>query len=91
MKEDFLFLKWTFNDLNISRFGFIVSKKISTKANLRNKIKRRLSELIRLKLPTIKRGVDGILIARAGLEKKDFKQIEKTLDKILTKTTICKW
>ncbi len=90
MKEDFLFLKWTFNNLNISRFGFIVSKKISTKANLRNKIKRRLSELIRLKLPTIKKGVDGILIARTGLEKKDFRQIEKTLDKILTKAKILK-
>ena len=38
-KEDFLVLIFKKNNLNQSRFGFIVSKNFSKKANLRNKIK----------------------------------------------------
>lgn len=34
------------NDLSLARFGFVVSKKISNKAVLRNKIRRSLSALL---------------------------------------------
>jgi len=84
-KEDFLFLKTLENNLKISRFGFIISQKISKKATTRNKIKRRLRQLIRSKLKEIKQGIDVLLIALSGLEKKDFQEMEETINKIFKK------
>ena len=91
-KEDFLILKTLKNDLNKIRFGFIVSQKISKKASIRNKIKRRLSELIRikLKLQTLIKNSDNLLIAAPGLETKDFWEIEEMINKLFKKAGIIK-
>lgn len=59
---NFLNLKIINNNLNISRFGFVVGVKISKKAVLRNKIKRRLKECARLNLAELKRGFDVIIV-----------------------------
>jgi ribonuclease P protein component len=87
-KEDFLYLKVAKNNLKNSRFGFAVSKKISKKATIRNQIKRRLRELARIKLPQIKKGVDGVIVVMPGLEKKDFWEMESIIDKLFTKAKI---
>ncbi|MBZ1345130.1 MAG: ribonuclease P protein component [Candidatus Nealsonbacteria bacterium] len=87
-KEDFLFLKIAQNNLNISRFGFIVSKNFSKKAVFRNKMKRKLRELVRIKLDKIKKGIDGILIAQPGLAKKDFQETQEITNKIFRKAKI---
>lgn len=76
-KEDFLVLKSTPNNLKISRFGFIVSQKVSKKATVRNKIKRKLRELVRLRMAEIKKGIDGVLIVSKGLENEKLEQLEK--------------
>ena len=47
-KEGFLVLKTIKNNLDTNRFGFIISQKVSKKATVRNKIKRKLREVIRL-------------------------------------------
>ena len=72
-KQNFLFLKVLENGLKETRFGFIVSKKISKKAVIRNKLKRRLREVIRdkLKEEKIRPGIDVVLTAFPGLEEKD--------------------
>ncbi|MCH8741343.1 ribonuclease P protein component [Patescibacteria group bacterium] len=90
VKNDFLFLKWTFNNLKVSRFGFVVSRKTSKKSTLRNKIKRRLREIIKRELPKIKKGIDGVFISKSGLEKEEFQQLKETVSKILTKARILK-
>ena len=87
-KEDFLTLRIAPNDLEVTRFGFVVSQKVSKKAFLRNKIKRRLRELVRLKLPQLKKGKDEIIIVSPGLETKDFQEVEKNLDKLFKKSKI---
>lgn len=89
-KEGFLILKKRKNSLNYSRFGFIVGMKVSKKANLRNKIKRRLRYLVHKRLPEIKRGIDVILIAQPGLENKNFTEIETTINRIFGKAKITK-
>lgn len=66
----------------MSRFGFIVSQKVSKKASVRNKVKRRLRGLIKLKLPQTKKGIDGVLVALSGLETNNFEEIEKTINKL---------
>jgi ribonuclease P protein component len=87
-KEDFLFFKVVENHLKNSRFGFIVNKNFSPKASLRNKMKRRLRELVRTKLSEIKKGVDGILIAYPGLENKDFWEIEEIITRLFQRAKI---
>jgi len=87
-KEDFLFLKIIKNNLNQSRFGFIISQKVSRKATLRNKIKRRLREIIKNKLTKIKKGIDILIIVRPGLENKDFWEVEENVNKLFIKAKI---
>jgi len=90
-KEDFLILKTAKNNLGKIRFGFIVSTKISPKATVRNKVRRKLSELVRIKLKNLKTGTDNILIASPGLETKDFWEMEESLNRLFLKAKILKW
>jgi ribonuclease P protein component len=87
-KEDFLSLRLARNNFKKSRFGFIVSQKVSKKAVLRNKIKRRLRAIVNMKLPKIKNGLDIVLIANPGLEKKDFWELEEVVENIFKKANL---
>ena len=50
----YLSIKWLATKNPTSRFCFVVANKVSKKANRRNLIRRRLSEIIRLHLAEIK-------------------------------------
>ena len=82
-KNGFLILKIVQNNLEESRFGFIVSQKVSKKAVLRNKVKRRLRDIVQQNMVKIKKGADVALIALPGLEKKNFLETKETLNKLL--------
>jgi len=88
LKEDFLVLKTLQNNLDKTRFAFIVSLKVSKKAVLRNKLRRKLSELVRLNMERIKTGSDNLLIAMPGLASKDFWEIKEGLDKLLLRAKL---
>jgi len=90
LKEDFLILKMAKNNLSQSRFGFIVGTKISKKAVLRNKLKRRLRELVRGKIEKIKKGFDIVFITQPGLENRDFWELEEILNKIFNRAKLLK-
>lgn len=83
-KQDLLYLKIKNNDLKFSRFGFVISKKVSKKAVVRNKIKRRLREILKAKLPTIKKKIDGIIIVNPGIDN-SFVDLEETINKLFKK------
>lgn len=87
LKGDFLFMKFLANNLKRNRFGIIVSKKVSKKSVWRNKLKRRIKESIRKILTevVIKNYYDIVLVARPGLEKKNFWEIKEILEKLLKK------
>lgn len=87
-KGDLFFLKARGNDLTKSRFGIIVSQKISKKASQRNKIRRRIKAIIFQKLPQIKSGLDVVISALPGAENKDFRETEQILNKLLEKAKI---
>ncbi len=87
-KEKFLFLKIRKNELNVNRFGFAVSLKVSKKAVVRNKLKRQLREIVKAKLPQVKPGIDGIIVVLPGLEDKNFQQIEEIANKLFKKAKI---
>ena len=87
-KEDFLVLWVASNNFKFSRFGFVVGKKVFKKAVLRNQLKRRLREIVRFKIPQIKKGIDVVLIAMSGFEPKDFWEIEEIVNKIFNRAGI---
>lgn len=88
LQDDFLFIKFAKNNLKISRFGFTVSNSLSKKAVVRNKLKRKLREIVRLNLKGIKKGVDIIFIAKSGLEKKTFSEISRIVEDLLKKSKL---
>jgi len=70
------------NDMKeVSRFTVVTSVKLSKKAVERNKLKRRLREIIRKEiLPTIQPGFDGLINTRKGLLSLTFDALrEKTI------------
>ncbi len=86
-KQGFLYLKIIKNNLDTSRFGFVISKKFSKKAVIRNKAKRRLSEIIKIRLPGIKKGIDAIIVVMPGAEN-DFQKLEQIINKLFKKAKI---
>lgn len=74
-----------------SRFGFIVSKKVSNRAVVRNKIRRRLQELVRTEILTryydkIGPFVSVVIIARQGSLSATYGQLQQSFTHCLEKT-----
>lgn len=82
VKSRFLYFKILKNNLKKSRFGFVVSKKVSNKANQRNKIKRRLRSIVLNNLTRVKKPVDVIVIALPGITKEKFSDIKEAVTKV---------
>jgi ribonuclease P protein component len=76
-QKDFIRIRFLKNNLNFSRFAFVVGTKISKKATQRNKIRRQLEEIIRLNLNQIKTSFDIIILVELAIIEKNYKQIEK--------------
>jgi ribonuclease P protein component len=84
--QGFLALKTVPNGLPSSRFGFIVSNKVSKKAVSRNRIKRLLRESVRLSFEQIKPGFDIAVMARADISKKSFVEVNVAVDSLLKRS-----
>lgn len=85
--ESFLII-YLSNNLKLSRFAFIVSAKIDKKAVARNKIKRRLREIVRKNLSRIRKGYDFIVIASPRIKEKSFQEIKDEMEKILSRNKL---
>ena len=67
------------NNLEVSRFGFAVSTKISKSAVKRNRVRRQLREAVRALLLEIKPGFDVVVMGKSELLDKDLKTITSAL------------
>lgn len=90
LSENFLTLKVIRNDLPLSRFGFIISNKISKSAAMRNRTKRRLRESIRGIQDRIKEGYDCLFISKHGIVEKESADINMAVEKLLKRSGILK-
>ena len=88
--EGFLFLKLAKNDLNAVRFAFIVGKKISNRASVRNKIKRIMRDAVQKRIDNIKYGFDAVIIAQTGAKENNFQKVESEVEKLFKKTKLFK-
>lgn len=86
--DQVLVLKKTKNNLDQPRIAFVVSQKISKKANDRNRIKRQLREIIKENLLKIKSGHDLIFFAKKGIDNKEYSEIKQTVEKLLVKSKL---
>jgi len=73
------------NGLNLSRYGFSVSKRVG-KAVARNKVKRLLREILRL--TPLKPGWDIIFIARRSVATADYAKLEKSVKGLLSRAQL---
>ena len=89
-KNELFILRFIKNNLSQNRFGFIVSQKVSKKANVRNKVRRRLTEIIKSNIEKIKTGMDLVLITLPGIEKREFSEIKEKLSSSLIKAKLVK-
>ena len=83
-------IKVSKNKLANSRFGFIVSAKISKKATDRNQTKRRFRQVIKGSLEEIKPGYDVVIIAQKAIINKEYKEIKNLVLKSLLKLKLLK-
>ncbi|MFW6237612.1 MAG: ribonuclease P protein component [Halanaerobiales bacterium] len=82
----YLVLYWYSNprEEKNNRFGFSISKKVG-KAVVRNKLRRRLKEIIRLNHSRIKPGFDCIFIVRNPAVNLNFHELKKEAIKLYKK------
>ena len=90
LTKDFLVLKAAKNNLKLTRVGSVVSRKISRKAVLRNKVKRKLREAVRGNIRKIKLGYDLIFFTKKGIERKSFSEIKKMVEDLLVRAKLFK-
>ncbi len=75
------------NDLPYTRFGFAVNSRIGN-AVMRNRIKRRLREIVRLHMVSIRPGWDIILIARKPIRSAEYHQLETACARLLRRAQL---
>lgn len=77
-----LVLAFLRNNLDHSRFGFVVSKQLG-KAVQRNKIKRRVREAVRLRLAQIQTGFDIVFVARKRAAQASYPELAQSVENLL--------
>jgi len=90
LKGKSVFLRYLINGTDKTKVGFVVSKKISKLAVERNKIKRRMREIIRLKKKDIKEGLSVVIVSLPPIKGMGYKEIKDDLENLLTKEELIK-
>lgn len=72
----------------ITRFGCIVGKRVSQKATVRNRTKRRLRASIRTMLPSLKKSADIVVIAKPGADNMSTAELTEELSSLFRKAKL---
>ena len=90
INSDLISVRFLTNRTDDKRVGFIVSKKVSKMAVLRNKIKRMLREIIRANMVRIKEGFDIIITAKSKISKVQPEEVDEDLKGLLKRSNLIK-
>ena len=80
-----LVLRLDSNGLDRSRFCFVASKRVGN-AVVRNRVKRRLREVVRLS--NCEPGWDAIIMARQGAASADYGELERAAHNLMRRTNL---
>jgi len=83
-----LILKKSADFNNKTKFGLVISAKVSKKAVVRNKIRRRIREILRLNLDKIKPGSKVMIVIKNTIIDKNYQEIEQDLIDLLKKASL---
>ncbi len=72
-----LILRAARNELPYSRFGFIVGRRVAAKAVIRNRLRRRLREIVRR--ASVQGGWDVLLIARKAAIEEQYETLQEAV------------
>jgi len=84
----FFVLRRISNDLPYSRFGFMISAKTAPSAVSRNRLKRQLSEIVRLNKEKLKTGYDVVLIVKRLAVGKSQPELSADLKGLMVKSKL---
>ncbi len=90
LKGKSAFIRYLINGTDKTRIGFVVSKKISKLAVVRNKTKRRMREIVRLKKDKLKEGLSIVIVSLPSITKLTYKEIKEDLENLLNKEELIK-
>lgn len=76
------------NEEEFSRFGFVISTKLSKRAVKRNRAKRTLRERVRLLLPNIKPGFDVVFLGKKALLEVDYPVVDQEIRRLFKKANL---
>jgi len=83
--SNLLVMKALSNGLTLSRYGFSVSRKVGD-AVTRNRVKRRLREILRI--TPVKPGWDIVFIARSPAATTSYAELKKTVENLLSRARL---
>jgi ribonuclease P protein component len=72
------------NDLQESRFGFVIGKAVAKEAVTRNRARRLVRSCIEEQLTEIKSGYDMLFLLKKGIIDKDRESLASEIEKLLT-------
>ncbi|NDJ52446.1 MAG: ribonuclease P protein component [Chloroflexi bacterium] len=76
------------NQLDLSRFGIVVSKRVDQRAVVRNRVRRRIRAALAALLPSVSPGYDVVVIAYAAAAPASYHELELGLKRLIRKARI---
>jgi ribonuclease P protein component len=73
-----------------NRFAVVVTTRLSKKATKRNRLRRQLTEIIRLHQAELKTGYDAVLMVKTDALKKDYEELEQDFLYLVKKAKLVK-
>jgi ribonuclease P protein component len=81
-------IKYIENGLENSRFGVLVSTKVSKQATVRNKIRRQIKHVLKEEFQGKQASIDCIVIALPPIKEKEYNEIKRSIEKNLKRLKI---
>ena len=76
-KNTYFIFRFLPSDEPASEFAIIVSKKVQGKAVGRNRLRRQISEAIRLNIPMLKTNISSLVITKPNADKANYEELNK--------------